>query len=117
MRSLWFISGCISVVIGAIGILLPLLPTVPLLLLAAFCFANSSDKAHQWLISHKIFGPPIEDWRQSGAIRRPAKVIASLSILASIGITYTLGVAVWALALQAAVLICVSVFIWSRPEA
>ena len=116
MRGLWFIVGWISFTVGAIGIVLPLLPTVPFLLLAAVCFARSSDAAHNWLTSHKTFGPPIHDWQQNGAIRKPAKIIASLSILAAFCITLIIGVVWWALALQAAVLICVSIFIWSRPE-
>jgi len=117
MRIMWFISGCICVALGAIGILLPLLPTVPFLLLAAFSFAKSSDMAHQWLINHRTFGPPIQDWRQSGAIRKPAKILSTFSILAAFIISLFLGIAWWALTLQAIVLTCVSVFIWSRPEA
>lgn len=116
MRILWFISGGICVALGTAGIILPLLPTVPFLLLAAFCFANSSDAAHQWLITHRIFGPPIQDWQQSGAIRRPAKIMASVCIIAAFAITLALGVIWWALTLQAVILICVSIFIWSRPE-
>lgn len=117
MRIMWFISGWICLALGAMGILLPLLPTVPFLLLAALCFAKSSDTAHQWLINHKAFGPPIQDWQQSGAIRRPAKILATLSILAAFIISLFLGIAWWALTLQAIVLTCVSIFIWSRPEA
>lgn len=117
MRGLWFIFGWICVAVGAVGIVLPLVPTVPLLLLAAICFANSSDAAHQWLITHNLFGPPIQDWRRSGAIRRSAKIMASGAILAAFCISLALGVIWWALLLQAIVLLCVSIFIWSRPEA
>ena len=117
MRGLWFIFGWICVAIGTAGIVLPLVPTVPLLLLAAISFANSSEAAHQWLITHNLFGPPIQDWRKSGAIRRPAKIMASVAILAAFGISLALDVVWWALLLQAAVLLCVSIFIWSRPEA
>ncbi len=116
MRGLWFISGCICVATGAVGIILPLLPTVPFLLLAALCFAKSSDTAHNWLITHKAFGPPIQDWYQSGAIRRPAKVMATCCILAAFTVSLALGVRWWALSLQAIVLLCISIFIWSRPE-
>jgi uncharacterized membrane protein YbaN (DUF454 family) len=116
MRIVWFISGCVSLALGTIGIVLPLLPTVPFLLLAALCFAKSSDRTHQWLINHRIFGPPIQDWQQSGTIRRPAKILATLSILAAFIISLFLGIAWWALSLQAIVLTCVSIFIWSRPE-
>ncbi|MBL4750663.1 MAG: YbaN family protein [Amylibacter sp.] len=117
MRIMWYISGWICVLLGTIGILLPLLPTVPFLLLAAFSFAKSSDTAHHWLINHRIFGPPIQDWQQSGAIRKPAKILSTLSILAVFIISLFLGIVWWALTLQAIVLVCVSIFIWSRPEA
>ena len=117
MRTLWFISGWVCVAIGAIGIVLPLLPTVPLLLLAAICFAKSSDAAHNWLITHRIFGPPIQNWQAHGAINRRAKLMASGCILLAFGISIALGVAWWALLLQAIVLLCVSIFIWTRPEA
>lgn len=116
MRILWFISGWVCVAIGAVGIVLPLVPTVPLLLLAAMCFAKSSDAAHQWLVTHKTFGPPIQDWHQNGAIRRPAKIMASVFILAAFLVSLALGVVWWVLSLQALVLICVLTFIWSRPE-
>lgn len=116
MRIIWFISGWLCVTLGAFGILLPLLPTVPFLLLAAVCFAKSSDAAHQWLIEHKLFGPPILDWRQSGTIRRSAKVMATVCIIAAFGLSLFLGIVWWALTLQAIILICVSFFIWSRPE-
>ena len=65
-----------------IGIVLPLLPTVPFLLLAAFFFAQSSERLHNWIMAHNIFGPMIEDWQNSGAIRPGAKKAATLSIAA-----------------------------------
>jgi len=117
MKVLWFTAGCTSVALGAIGIILPLLPTVPFLLLAAMCFAKSSSKAHNWLINHLILGPPIQDWYSNGAIRRPAKICASVCIIAAFILSLAFSIAWWALVLQAIVLTCVSVFIWSRPEA
>lgn len=116
MRPFWFLFGIISLGIGAVGIFLPLLPTVPLLLLAAFCFAKSSKKTHDWLISHKTFGPPIQDWNENGAIRRPAKILASISILLAFIISIILKVPTWAIFAQLFVLTCVSMFIWTRPD-
>ena len=116
MRIIWFICGCISIAIGVVGIILPLLPTVPLLLLAAVCFAKSSDRAHNWLMNHKILGPPIHDWRSNGSIKRSAKISATTCIAAAFIISLFLSVAWWALCLQAAVLCCVITFIWTHPE-
>jgi len=99
------------------GTVLPLLPTVPFLLLATFFFARSSERLHNWLITHPTFGPPIADWQSHGAIRRGAKKLATLSIAAAFGLSLLLGVKTWLLVLQAGILGCVLVFIWTRPEA
>jgi uncharacterized protein len=116
LRILWMGLGATSLALGALGVVLPLLPTVPFLLLAAFCFARSSERVHDWLISHPVFGPPIHDWRANGAIGRRAKRLATLSIGAAFGISVALGVPAPVLGLQAAVLACVLLFIWTRPD-
>ncbi len=117
MRFLWLAGGGASLAFGTAGIVLPLLPTVPFLLLAAFCFARSSERLHHWLVSHRTLGPPIEDWRRSGAIGRNAKVAASVSMLAALGMSLLLGVRAEALAVQMIVLVGVATFIWTRPAA
>ena len=116
MRAVWFTMGWAAVGLGVVGMALPLLPTVPFLLLAAVCFARSSDTAHAWLVNHPRLGPPIADWRANGAIRRPVKRVAMVSILASFAIPLWLGAAPWVLATQAAALIGVAAFILTRPE-
>ncbi|MFC2969981.1 YbaN family protein [Acidimangrovimonas pyrenivorans] len=117
MPWIWTAFGGLALALGAIGIFLPLLPTVPFLLLAAFCFARSSERLHDWLLGHPLFGPPIENWRQSGAISRRAKWAASLSIAAAFTLSLVLGVKPLILGIQAVTLIAVSLFIWTRPEA
>jgi uncharacterized membrane protein YbaN (DUF454 family) len=117
MRSIWFFFGVISVIIGVVGIFLPLLPTVPLLILAAFCFARSSEKSHNWLITHPKLGPPIADWNNNGAIRPAAKRAATLCVAASLTITIAIGVPIGAIAIQFLTLAAVMVFIWTRPSA
>jgi hypothetical protein len=116
MKVFWFLLGWLSVGLGMIGIVLPLLPTVPFLLLAAFSFARSSQRVHDWLVTHPRLGPPILDWRRGGAIGRRAKWMASGSIIAAFAISLALGVAGWVLAVQAATLCCVATFIWTRPD-
>ncbi|MCB1368558.1 MAG: YbaN family protein [Rhodobacteraceae bacterium] len=116
MRLFWLIGGLIALGLGVLGVALPLLPTVPFLLLAALCFSKSSERLHLWLTSHRVFGPPIADWRQHGAIRRRAKVIASLSIAATFLISLAAKVSATVLIIQAITLSAVSLFIWSRPE-
>ena len=65
MRFVWILFGFIALGIGVLGIFLPLVPTVPLVLLAAFCFAKSSERLHKWLTGHKTFGPMISDWNET----------------------------------------------------
>ena len=69
MRFIYLCLGLFSVLLAGVGIALPLLPTVPFLLLAAFFFARSSERLHNWLLSHATFGPMISDWNEHGAIR------------------------------------------------
>ena len=117
MRAFWGALGLLAVALGAIGIVTPLLPTVPFLLLAAFCFARSSDRLHGWLINHPTLGPPIRDWQRSGAIQRRAKWLASLSIAAGFSLSVYLQLGWKVLLAQALVLSATCLFIWTRPEA
>lgn len=73
MRLAWMMAGWLAVAAGAIGALLPLLPTVPFMILAAFCFARGNPKFEKWLLDHRYFGPHIHAWRQRGAISRRGK--------------------------------------------
>lgn len=115
-RWFWILAGLLSVALGFIGALLPLLPTVPLMLLATFCFARSSERLHDWIVGHPRFGPPIADWRDCGAIRRPAKVLATASVGVVFGVSAFSGVSPTILMIQALVLTGVLAFIWSRPN-
>jgi len=111
MRIIWIIGGLASLGLGILGIPLPLLPTVPFLLLAAFCFSRSSDQLHGWLLAHPTLGPPIHNWRQSGSISRSAMIAASLTVALYWQISLII------VLLQMTVLVGISYFIWSRPEA
>ncbi|MGE4133777.1 MAG: YbaN family protein [Bdellovibrionales bacterium] len=83
-RAILFTVGGISLATGIVGIFVPLLPTTPFLLLAAWCFARSSDRARDWLNHHPQLGPIIRNWKETGSINRASKILASLTILVSI---------------------------------
>ncbi len=115
-RFLWLSLGLLSVALGVIGIFVPLLPTVPFILLAAFSFARSSERLHDWLINHPRFGPSILDWQKYGAIHCRAKILATLSILLVLAASLLLGAPRYVIVIQVVVLGAVTVFIWTRPN-
>ncbi|MBT8153594.1 YbaN family protein [Epibacterium ulvae] len=116
MRILFAGLGILCVALAAIGVVLPLLPTVPFLLLAAFFFARSSDKLHAWILNHNTFGPMIVDWNESGAIRPGAKKAATASVAAVFSISVVADLATHILLIQAVTLSLVMLFIWTRPN-
>lgn len=79
-KSLLVIAGVISLALGILGAFLPLLPTVPLVLLSAFCFARSSERLHQWLLNHRVFGRIIRDFEAGRGVERRIKVRAIVLI-------------------------------------
>ncbi|MEM1412395.1 MAG: YbaN family protein [Pseudomonadota bacterium] len=79
-RALLKLLGSVFVVLGAAGVVVPLLPTTPFLILAAACFARSSDQLHQWLLSNPTFGPLIENWERNRCIPRAAKRTAFIAM-------------------------------------
>lgn len=82
--------GCLSLAIGILGIFLPLLPTVPFLLLTAYCFARSSNRLYNWLINHKTFGSYIYNYQTYRAMPRKTKILAIAFLWGSLGISMSL---------------------------
>ena len=80
MRKLLIFAGTFFVVIGIIGIFLPLLPTTPFLLLAAWCYARSSERFYNWLINNKWFGEYIKNYREGKGVPLKVKIL-SISFL------------------------------------
>ena len=115
IRLIWTLAGGTALVLGLAGIVLPLLPTTPFLLLAAFCFARASPRLEMWLVEHPRFGPPIRDWRAEGAISTRGKVAALLAIGVTFAISLALGLPGMVLLIQAAVLGAVVLFLLTRP--
>lgn len=88
LRYILIICGILYLALAVVGLFLPLLPTTPLVLLAAVCFARSSGKLHSRLINNKIFGPVIREWEDTRTMSLKAKILSlsflNLSILLSI---------------------------------
>ena len=116
VRALWVIAGSLSLVVGIVGIFLPIVPTTSPLLLAAFCFARGSSRLNNWLLNHPHLGPPINSWKKYGAISRRAKIQALVMMVFSLMLTWVLGVPLWVLAVQALALTAVAIFLVTRPS-
>jgi hypothetical protein len=94
-RHLYLAGGLASVTLGAVGTVVPVLPTVPFLLLAVFCFARSNPAWEAHLLSHPRWGPAILDWRERRAISRKAKRTALATLAASAAIAWLLLSGAW----------------------
>lgn len=86
-RTVLVILGSINVALGVAGIILPLLPTTPFLLLAAFLFAKSDDRMHDWLLGHSKLGPYIHAFRGKSGLTKTQKIRIGASITIAMGIS------------------------------
>lgn len=114
-RPLWMAAGLLFVALGAVGAFLPILPTVPFLLLACFCFARGNPAWEQRLLDQPRWGPPLLDWKNRRAISRKAKVSALVAMGAGVLITALTAGWPWWLVVLAIVSITGS-WIWTRAE-
>lgn len=86
-KALLVVVGCLSLALGAIGAVLPILPTVPFLMLSAFCFAKSSEKLHSWFISTKLYKKNLESFvkGEGMTVKTKVKIMSTVTILMAIG--------------------------------
>lgn len=111
----WLLGGGLSLLLGVIGIFLPLLPTTPFVLLAAFCFARGSVRYEAWLVAHPRFGPMIRQWRTSRAVPLRAKQAAwTMMAISSIISALIMPRLPWLPALCCA---AVGLWLWRLPTA
>lgn len=115
-RWLWLLAGFLSLGLGVVGIVTPLLPTVPLVLLAAWCFSKGSARWEAWLLAHPRFGPMVREWRLRRAVPRRAKHLAW--IMMSLSCTMALWRApLWAALLACLICLAVATWLWRLPDA
>ena len=109
-RALWLLAGWLALVTGIVGIFLPLLPTTPFVLLAAFCFSRGSERWEAWMLNHPRFGPMVRDWEAHRSLTRRSKRIAQGSMLVMVGLS------AWGLrerpVVLAVVLIAAAIGVW-----
>ena len=116
MRWLWLLLGGFSLVAGAAGSVLPLLPATPFLLLSAFAFSRGSPRLEAWLVGHSVLGPPIRDWRNGGTISRRAKRTALAVMAVTFLGSWLVGVGAIVLAIQFVALTVAGYVVATRPE-
>jgi hypothetical protein len=87
VRYFYLISGFMLVIIGVIGIFLPLLPTTIFLILASICFLKSSPKANEWLRNHKVLGGYIDNYQNKTGLTRNAKITNIITLWSSISLS------------------------------
>jgi len=114
-KSLWLLIGLTSLALGLIGVVLPLLPTTPFLLLAAVAFANSSPRLHTWLVNHPRWGKIIKNWHDGGRIDKRSKTIALTFMAVMPILSFVLSAPLWAIGAQTMVLLVVAALIVTRP--
>jgi uncharacterized membrane protein YbaN (DUF454 family) len=114
-RTLYLVGGGFFFLLGAVGAVLPLLPTVVFWILAAWCFGRSSPRLEAWLLDHPGAGPHIRSWRERGAIGRRAKWLATVALAASSGLgLLTLSPSLALVPIGAC--LAAGSFIWTRPD-
>ncbi len=116
-RLAWRTLALACVGLGLIGVVVPALPTVPFLLLAAWAASRGWPALERWLLDHPRHGPTVRQWRERGAVPRRAKWLSSGMMAASAAVMAVIGVRPWALALAVVTMTAVAVWMWRRPEA
>lgn len=113
-KGLLIVAGSISVGLGILGIILPLLPTTPFLLLAAACYLRSSERLYNWLIYHRVFGKIIRDYLQNRTISLRVKISSLILMWLAIGYSAIFVVSIlWVSILLFAIAVGVTIHILS----
>ena len=113
-KAVYVTIGCISLGLGALGTVLPILPTVPFLLLAAFCFGKSSDRLHDWFVSTNLYKKNLQSYVEGKGMTKKTKlrIMATVTLIMAIGFVCMFRVPVGQICL-AVVWVChVIYFVW-----
>lgn len=109
-RGFLLILGLVSLFAGLLGIILPLVPTVPFVLLSAYCFARSSSRLNVWLHNHPWFADALSQWEQQGALKKSLKLKAVVMTVCSFLISILLVPVFWIKVML--IIMCISLLIY-----
>ncbi|PCK07407.1 MAG: hypothetical protein COA42_14440 [Alteromonadaceae bacterium] len=109
--------GWTCIALGVLGIVLPLLPTTPFILLASWCFARSSDRFHNWLHNHPKLGPIIAMWQSGEGIPIKVKRRVTLTMVITMSISALIIGKFMPAIVMACIACSVSIYIWRQPTA
>lgn len=115
-RQILFAAGVVFLIIGIIGMVVPMMPGTVFLILAAWCFTRSSPRVEAWLLNHRYLGPSVVRWRETGAIPPVAKLFALSSFVGSFAGSWYFGAPQGVLIFLAALFAILAVFIVTRPN-
>ncbi|WP_455477109.1 YbaN family protein [Bartonella sp. B41] len=117
LRICYSIVGWAMILLGVIGVALPIMPTMPFLLVASWCFAHSSPRFHSWLKNHRILGQPIKQWEEKKAISLFVKILAVISMACGfLSFFMIFDPVLWLALLVAVVLLSIAIYIVTRPS-
>lgn len=112
MKSFYIMAGVLALLLGFLGLFLPLLPTTPFLLLASWCFARGSTRLHRWLLSHRVFGEYLRNFEAGRGIPLRAKIVATVMLWGSLLLAMRRFDTPAIPALLALMGACVSIYLW-----
>lgn len=115
VRGLFFSAGIVSLLLGGAGVVLPVLPTTPFVLLAAACFARSSERFHDWLLDNRVTGQIIHEWREHRSMPGRAKRWAYGLMSVSFGSSILLMESSWHRIMLAVLGMVLAWFVWRIP--
>lgn len=116
MRFIYLILAYLFLALGALGIFLPGLPTVPFLLLAAWCASRGSARLHAWLYTHPQIGKLLIDWETKKAISRSSKIVAVLMLITSWFVMFHLVSTAWLVWTIGVFFVFIALFLVTRVE-
>jgi len=115
MRLVFLWLGFVALLLGALGVVVPVLPTTPFILLAAACFARGSERFHRHLLAHRIAGPIVREWEEHRSMPPGVKAWAFALMVVSFGVSLLLVPSAWHRLMLLAIAAVLAFFLWRVP--